>query len=128
MRGIAASDWQDYIGVILFLGVIAFNILRRIFKPKNEKLDEFLKSLDVEEDEEEVEIPFTPRKVAPPPLLPLPSSPAIHRRPTTNPLYYQVELPKKKKERRPALFSDSKTFRHAIVVQTVLNKPKGAWW
>lgn len=130
VNAIGAIDWSEYAPVFLFLAVIAFNLLKRLFGKKSPELEEFLKSID--EDEEDLKrIPLPPS----PPVLTKKEKKQKKSPPSVSPVvkpqasyYTQLKVePAKTSLKKEKLFSPS-NIRQAIVVQTILNKPKGAWW
>lgn len=135
------DDLLQFLVFLIVIGLFIFNIVKSIFGGKNEKLNDFLKSLDIEEEEEATlpeRVKPLPQKKPPPPHKPF--KPQKHASLTKLPPLeikapqveeYKVDLtyyaiPVNLPSRGKKILSGN--FREKIIVQTVLNKPLGAWW
>lgn len=125
-------DPSQYFGVLAVVGYVIYQIIKYLFGGNNKELDEFLKSIDADEEElhNKEHTPPPPRphpkKEPPKPVHPVhkvqaPSSPKPLKKFKYQPEIKAVYIQKEK-------LLNPRTIKEAIVIQTILNKPTGAWW
>ena len=123
-------DPFQFLGLLIAIVLVVYNMIKGIFGTKNEKLNEFLKSLDVEEEEVIVERVKPLPKKKPPPSAHVPYKPTqqkfkkiVEYKPDN---FYAISL--STPPSRASKLIVKTPLRDQIITQTILNKPPGAWW
>lgn len=123
-------DPIQFLGLVIAVVLVLYNMFKGIFGGRNEKLDDFLKSLDVEEEEEADKVVM--EKVKPLPKKKAPPHPTYIPKKPPKIVEYKVdatyEIRAESPPSRGELLIRKGNLRDLIVTQTILNKPPGAWW
>ena len=122
-------DISQLFWFLVVAGYVIYQIFQMIFGGKNKELEDFLESVDADEEKlhkkEHVPPPhpILHKKEPPKPLqkVQAPSSPKPLKK-----FKYQPEIKAVYVQKEKLL--NPRTIKEAIIIQTILNKPKGTWW